>query len=74
MTRAERIKEWTRFYQQSPLHYNMNALLAVYESDGEAMLADVLKELGLLRSVDLVKDASRKPKAIVEAGQSSTKE
>jgi hypothetical protein len=35
----------------------MNALLAVLESDGEQMLRAVLNELGLMSSVDLVKDA-----------------
>lgn len=60
MDKAKRILEWARFYKQSALNYNMNALLAVYENDGEEMLLAVLKELGLLRSLDLVKDAAPK--------------
>ena len=47
-----------KFYKQSQLNYRMNALLAVLKSDGEQMLLEVLKELGLTKSVDLVKDAS----------------
>lgn len=60
VTEKERIQEWCRFYKQSPLHYNMNALLSVLENDGPVMLEAVLKELGLLLSVDLVKDAAKK--------------
>jgi hypothetical protein len=55
--------EWVRFYKQSPLKYNMNALLAVLENDGEAMLLSVLKSLGLTQSLALVKDASEKFKS-----------
>lgn len=58
MNERERIQEWVRFYKLSPLKYEMNALLAVYKNDGEEMLQSVLKELGLLRSLDLVKDAA----------------
>ena len=49
--------EWCAFYRNSPLKYEMNALLAVYQNDGEAMLRKVLRELGLERSEDLVKAA-----------------
>ena len=49
-----------KFYKQSPLKYEMNALLAVLESDGEKMLLEVLNELGLTNSVDLVKDANER--------------
>ena len=56
----ERISDWVRFYKQSPLKYEMNALLSVLETDGEPMLLAVLKELGLTASVDLVKDAAKK--------------
>lgn len=52
-----RIADWVAFYRASPLRYEMNALLAVLETDGEQMLLAVLKELGLMSSVDLVKDA-----------------
>jgi hypothetical protein len=55
----ERISEWVRLYRQSPLKYEMNALLSVLETDGEQMLSAVLKELGLTASVDLVKDAKK---------------
>lgn len=56
----ERISDWVRFYKQSPLKYEMNALLAVLSTDGEEMLRSVLKELGLTKSEDLVKDAAKK--------------
>ena len=58
----ERITEWVRFYKNSQLSYRMNALLAVYENDGEAMLMAVLKELGLTQSSALIKDASEREK------------
>lgn len=38
----------------------MNALLAVLENDGEKMLAEVLKALGLESALDLVKDAKER--------------
>lgn len=55
----ERVMDWVRFYKQSPINYTMNALIAVLQSDGEQMLLEVLKELGLTKSVDLVKDAMK---------------
>lgn len=59
MGERERVREWCAFYKQSPLKYEMNALIAVYQNDGEAMLRKVLRELGLDQSVDLVKDAAK---------------
>ena len=59
MTESERAKEWAAFYRRSPQKYNMNALLAVLENDGEVMLSRVLKELGLASALDLVKDAAK---------------
>lgn len=59
MTERQRMMDWVRFYKISASRYNMNALLAVLESDGEQMLESVLKELGLTKSVDLVKDAAK---------------
>lgn len=58
MTEKEKVGEWVRFYKQSPLKYEMNALIAVYKNDGEGMLLSVLKELGLQQSVDLVREAA----------------
>jgi hypothetical protein len=60
MTKAERVREWANFYKASQQNYSMNALLAVLKNDGEPMLAAVLKELGLERALDLVKDARDK--------------
>ena len=57
MTEKERVAEWVRWYRAGPELYEFNSLIAVYKSDGEAMLLSVLDELGLQRSVDLVKDA-----------------
>ena len=62
VTEKERVMDWVRFYKQSPLKYEMNALIACYESDGEQILGSVLKELGLLQSADLIKDAANKSK------------
>ena len=59
MNETERAKDWVAFYKQSPQKYNMNALIAVLRTDGERMLARVLRELGLERSSDLVKDAEK---------------
>ena len=59
MNEKDRCTDWVRFYRQSPLNYQMNALLSVLRNDGEAMLLKVLKELKLERSVDLVKDADK---------------
>jgi hypothetical protein len=56
----ERISEWVRLYRQSPLKYEMNALLSVLETDGEQMLMAVLKDLGLTDSIELVKDAAKR--------------
>jgi hypothetical protein len=59
VTEKERCMEWCRFYRASPLKYNLNALIAVYRTDGEKMLSQVLKELGLESSLGLVKDAEK---------------
>lgn len=59
---ARRIQDWIRLYKQSPLKYEMNALISVLENDGEGMLMAVLKELGLTQSVELVKDAAKRDK------------
>ena len=56
MTEQERLKEWLRHYQNTML--KMNALCAVLESDGPKMLGQVLRELKLERSEDLVKAIS----------------
>ncbi len=60
MTEQERVREWCQFYRKSALKYEMNALLAVLETDGEKVLQSVLKELGLMSSFDLVKDAKQR--------------
>jgi hypothetical protein len=62
MTESDKVKEWAAFYRASPQKYNMNALLAVLENDGEKVLTRVLSELGLTSSLDLVKDAARREK------------
>lgn len=59
MTQAERVKEWVHFYKQSPLKYEMNALLACLKNDGEKVLGQVLRELGLESALELVKDAAK---------------
>lgn len=59
-TKSEVVKDWCAFYRQSPLKYEMNALIACYKSDGEGMLVSVLNELGLQDSVSLVKEAANK--------------
>ena len=60
LTERGKVMEWCAFYRQSKLNYQMNALLAVLETDGEKMLQAVLQELGLTSSFDLVKDAAKK--------------
>jgi hypothetical protein len=56
----ERISEWKRWYEASSPGYQMNALLAIYQNDGEQMLMAVLKDLGLTDSIELVKDAAKR--------------
>lgn len=58
-SKSEVVRDWVAFYKQSPLKYEMNALIACLKSDGEGILASVLRELGLQQSVDLVKDAAK---------------
>lgn len=60
MTETERVKEWVAWYRASSQKYSMNALLAVLETDGEKMLGMVLRELGLVMSLELIKDAQRR--------------
>jgi hypothetical protein len=50
---TERISDWIRYYNGASLKFN--ALRAVYEKDGEKMLAVVLKKLGLASALDVVK-------------------
>lgn len=73
MNKSERVQDWCRFYKQSPLKYEMNALLSVLQSDGEEMLSAVLKELGLTQSLALVKDARGKNSKVITK-DASTKE
>lgn len=53
MTPAERRDEWLRYFKAATLKFN--ALRAVYEQDGEEMLANVLKALNLKSALDVVK-------------------
>jgi len=60
MTELEKLREWIRFIRASGTSYKLNALKAVYESDGEGMLRNCLKELGWLDSVDFIKQIEAK--------------
>lgn len=60
MTDSERVQEWVGFYKASPAGYQMNALMAVLMNDNEKTLAQVLRQLGLESSLELVKDAVAK--------------
>lgn len=53
MRDTERIGEWVRYCKVAGL--KMNALLAVLENDGERVLGEVLKQLGLESASDVVK-------------------
>ena len=55
-----RIKDWANYYKVSPGRYEMRALVACYDNDGEAVLREVLKELGLTQSIDLIRDAAKR--------------
>jgi hypothetical protein len=57
MTPAERRQEWMRYLEFSQ---PLNGLLAILENDGEKMLSEILKELGLASALDLVKWAKDK--------------
>ena len=52
--------DWVHLYKQSVTRYEMNTLLSCLETDGEKVLSDVLKELGLTTALQLVKDAKRR--------------
>lgn len=56
MSEANHISDWVRFYSSAPTGYKPSALEAVLKNDGEKVLHAVLKKLGLLDSVALVKD------------------
>jgi hypothetical protein len=55
MTEAEKVREWLNYIRVSERNYELGALLTILRNDGEKILLRVLTELGLLRSVDLVK-------------------
>lgn len=59
-SKSEIVRDWVTYYRQSPLNYQMSALIACFKSDGEEVLRSVLKELGLTLSVDLVRDAVKR--------------
>lgn len=59
MTDLERARDWANFYRISSPGYHFKALQAVLVNDGEKMLAKVLQELDLERSLELVKDAQK---------------
>lgn len=56
MTEIESAREWAKFYKASVKSYRPHALSAPLLNGGPRMLALVLKELKLERSVDLVSD------------------
>lgn len=58
MTEQEKVKEWVRYWNACLL--KMNALCAVLETDGPKTLGQVLRELKLERSEDLVKAIAQK--------------
>lgn len=53
MTEAEKVEDWIRHYNVCLL--KMNALRAVLEHDGEKILSEVLKRLGMSTAIDVVK-------------------
>lgn len=57
MTNAEKRADWVRYMNWAQ---PLNGLLAVYESDGEQMLSEVLKDLKIASAIDLVKWAKNK--------------
>lgn len=55
MSETEKVSEWARFFKASPPSYRAYALIAPLEIDGEKMLQEVCKVLGLKSAADLVK-------------------
>jgi hypothetical protein len=49
-----------RWYEISAPGYQTNALMAVLNNDGPQMLQMVLKELGLVSSLDLIQDMKKR--------------
>lgn len=60
LTFGEKKQEWLNWYRASPDGYQLNALLAVLENDGEKMLAEVLSDLGLESTLGFVREAKKK--------------
>ena len=58
LSEKERMQEWIRHYNVCLL--KVNALCAVLETDGPKTLGQVLRELKLERSEDLVKAIAQK--------------
>ncbi len=54
MNEAQKIEEWARFYNASPLKFV--ALKAILVNDGAQMLEAVLKKLKLKTASDVVKE------------------
>ena len=54
MTKSEKRAEWVAYVKASPPGYVPSALVAVYRAEGRGMLADVLKDIGISLSVDLI--------------------
>jgi hypothetical protein len=60
LTEKERLQEWIRWWKIGPPGYQYNSLVSIYRNDGEQMLRNVLKELGLLDSVSLLKEMDKR--------------
>ena len=54
MNQTEKKNDWLRFIKASQSTYKLNALKAVFENDGLAMLKACLADLGWEQSVDLI--------------------
>lgn len=57
---AERLAEWSRFFDASVCGYGLNALLAILDNDGEKTLARFLEARGLNSSLDLIRELSKR--------------
>jgi hypothetical protein len=54
------MEEWIRWWKIGPPGYQYNSLVSIYRNDGEKMLRQVLKELGLMDSVALLMEMDKR--------------
>ena len=67
---STKVKDWVHFYKIAVRDYGVSALISCLENEGEVVLSQVLNELGLGSSLELIKDCQKKslPQLIARFG------